>query len=459
MCGLVRAAAPVAPGTFVYTEAPKYDVQAGLGGGERFPAGAKLRLYAPAGSRAVVPGFVASADAALSFDAERVLFAGKERAGDAWQVWEMPLSGGKPRRVTNVPEDCIRPFYLPEERIVYARKTTRGFQMEIVPLAGGTPVRLTYVPGNQIPDAVLSDGRVLYEAPHPAAGSSTRDIFTVFTDGSGVETYRCDHGKDRHSATELATGDIVFQSGTRLARFTSARAGQIELTLPKGEFVGPAAEVAPGEWLVSYRQAPDSAFGVYRVKPGQMAAPAPVVKANAFQPVPVKLRPLPPSHPSALGNRQGANVLCLNAYTTRDARIPAGAIAKVRVWSQTDARAPGVLGETTVEPDGSFYLQVPSERPLRFELLDRGGNILQAEKGWFWMRKGEQRVCVGCHAGPERAPENAVPQVLLRTQIPVPMGLSPEPLAGRLGASGAEALLDERQHGQSRVTGEKGGGK
>jgi len=32
---------------------------------------------------------------------------------------------------------------------------------------------------------------------------------------------------------------------------------------------------------------------------------------------------------------------------------------------------------------------------------------------------------------------------------------SAEPLAGRLGASGAEALLDyERQHGQSRVTGE-----
>jgi hypothetical protein len=35
------------------------------------------------------------------------------------------------------------------------------------------------------------------------------------------------------------------------------------------------------------------------------------------------------------------------------------------------------------------------------------------------------------------------------------MTVGGEPLAGRLGASGGKALLDfERQHGQSRVTGE-----
>jgi hypothetical protein len=47
--------------------------------------------------------------------------------------------------------------------------------------------------------------------------------------------------------------------------------------------------------------------------------------------------------------------------------------------------------------------------------------VIEAEHGWFWMRQGEQRVCVGCHAGPERAPENAVPKVLLRKDVPVRM--------------------------------------
>ncbi|MDE3166512.1 MAG: hypothetical protein KGN36_11965, partial [Acidobacteriota bacterium] len=87
-----------------------------------------------------------------------------------------------------------------------------------------------------------------------------------------------------------------------------------------------------------------------------------------------------------------------------------------------DRGAPALLGRTPVEPDGSFYVQTPADRALRFELLDRAGRIVAAEKGWFWARRGEQRVCVGCHAGPERAPENAVPQVLLHSVEPVRMG-------------------------------------
>lgn len=408
---------------FIYTEAPKWAPRATLEGGERFPAGARLMRVSAAGSRPLLPDFAASADASVSFDGKRVLFAARQKAGDPWQVWEMPLAAGSPRRVTSGTEDCIRPFYLPEEKAVYARKTPRGFQLEITSLAAGSPpLRLTYTPGAHVPDAVLRDGRILFEAPHPAEGSVTREIFAVYSDGSGVETHRCDHGVDRHSAAQVASGDLVFQAGARLARFTPARAGQVDLILPAGEFAGPVAEISTGEWLVSYRPAPGRPFGIYRVKPHQAAvAPVPLVKDHAFQPVLIEARRVPPIHPSGLGDREGANILCLNAYTSKSERIPAGAVSTVRVWSLTDAGAPMALGETKVDPDGSFYLQVPSERPLRFELLDGPGKTLCAERGWFWMRKGEQRVCVGCHAGPERAPENAVPQVLLRTQTPVRM--------------------------------------
>jgi len=37
------------------------------------------------------------------------------------------------------------------------------------------------------------------------------------------------------------------------------------------------------------------------------------------------------------------------------------------------------------------------------------------------MRRGEQRICVGCHAGPETAPENAVPMILLKSTTPADM--------------------------------------
>ena len=68
-----------------------------------------------------------------------------------------------------------------------------------------------------------------------------------------------------------------------------------------------------------------------------------------------------------------------------------------------------LLGTAPVERDGSFFVQVPSEQPLQIELLDDAGKTLKREAGFFWMRRGEQRVCVGCHAGPETSPENAVP--------------------------------------------------
>jgi len=52
-------------------------------------------------------------------------------------------------------------------------------------------------------------------------------------------------------------------------------------------------------------------------------------------------------------------------------------------------------------------------------LLDAKGSVMRQEHGWFYIRSGEQRICVGCHVGPERASENNVPAVLLRTTTPI----------------------------------------
>jgi hypothetical protein len=64
-------------------------------------------------------------------------------------------------------------------------------------------------------------------------------------------------------------------------------------------------------------------------------------------------------------------------------------------------------------------VKTPADQPIRFALLDKKGAVLRQEQGWFWIRRGEQRICVGCHTGPERASENRVPDVLLRTTTPV----------------------------------------
>src|SRR5208283_5829229 len=162
------------------------------------------------------------ADPNVSFDGTRLLFAGKREARDSWQIWEVAVGGGEAKRVTTCDGDCIRPFYLPGNRLVYARKVSDRFVLENVPLEGGTPLRLTYAPGNALPTDVLRDGRILFEAAYPMGSGQSPEIYTVYSDGSGVEAYRCDHGGARQAGKQNASGDVVFASEHGLGRFTSA---------------------------------------------------------------------------------------------------------------------------------------------------------------------------------------------------------------------------------------------
>jgi hydrazine synthase alpha subunit-like protein len=408
----------------VYTATPRFDPDAWACGQERFPRGAAIRVVAAAGTRDLAPGFFASADPEVSFDGQRVLFAGKQRREDPWQIWEapaaLPSAPGEPRRIAAWPEDSIRPLYLPDGKIVYARKTAQGFQLEVLPLAGGPPLRITYAPGNYLTCDVLHDGRVLYESPHPSAESAAHDLYTVYPDGSGVEAYRCDHGVSRHAARQLASRDIVFTTNKGFARFTSALATQVDaVPVRAGEFAGPLAELSPDEWLVSFRPNARTPYALYSLNPANGAL-AKTPDGPGVEPMMLAAREVPLRFPSGLHDWAGANLLCLNAYTSKT-NIAEGAIGSVRLYSQRAEGQPALLGETAVESDGSFFLHVPSEQPLRMELRDRSGRVIEGEHGWFWMRRGEQRICVGCHAGPERAPENAVPKVLLRKDVPVRM--------------------------------------
>ena len=412
------------PNPLLYTVAREYHPMSWVTGGERFPRGATLFIRDRKTPRPLAPGLATSADANVSFDAKSVLFAGQQHSGDHWQVWEISLQTNGPRQLTHCEDDCVRPLYVPPDRFVYAHKVAGKFVLEIASLgdSGQKAVQLTYGPGNFLPTDVLRDGRVLFEAGYPLGDSTTAELYTVYTDGSGVESYRCDHGHSRHSGKQVSSGDIVFVREGRLARFTSALAHEVVIPAPGGTYAGDVIEVQGGEWLVSWRSKGQEHFELRKWKPGtatlqpEIATPG----GNVVQPVLVTERAVPNRHPSALHPWVYANVLCLNAYTSKQ-RFAENSIAYVRLYTRAASGAPQALGTAPVEKDGSFYLRVPGDKPLKIELLDESGNTLKKEAGWFWMRGGEQRVCVGCHAGPETAPENAVPAVLRRSIVPADM--------------------------------------
>lgn len=406
----------------LYTATAEYKALAWMTGGDRFPKSAKLFIRDGKGNRELVNDFAASADPALSFDATRVLFAGKQTPREHWQIWEVPLAGGVPRRVSSCPYDCVRPLYLPGDRLTFAEKIDGLFVIVVAPLAGGAATPVTYSSANHLPTDILRDGRILFETAHPVSTGFVSELYTVYTDGSGVEAYRCDHGKSRHSGKQLASGDIVFAQGHALSRFTSALAHEVRLAFPAAEYAGDVVETSNGDWLVASRGSPNANFAIFRWTPATASHRALITgrETNVVQPTLISERPIPNRHPSGLHDWDYANLLCLNAYTSKP-RLQAGSIASVRLYARGISGAEKALGEAPVEKDGSFYIRTPADQPLKIELLDAEGRTIKKEAGWFWLRRGEQRVCVGCHAGPETAPENAVPQVLLRSTFPADM--------------------------------------
>jgi hypothetical protein len=407
----------------LYTVARNYDPMAWLRGAERFPDGAIIRIKDGNSRRPLVSDFFATADASVSFEGNNVLFAGKQRSRDHWQIWEATVAAGtvgKPRRITQCDDDCVRPLYVPPDHFVYAHKIAGKFVLEVASLGASheKALQLTYGVGNFLPVDVLRDGRVLFEAAFPLDENTSAELYTVYTDGSGVEAYRCDHGHSRYSGKQLSSGDIVFAREGSLFRFTSAFAHEITISAPAGTYAGDVSETSEGAWLVSWHGARQRNFELRRWRPGATALQTEIVEpgANVIQPVLLRRHAVPNRHPSGLHGWSYANVLCLNAYTSKIG-FAEGSIASIRLSTRDALGAPRPLGLAKVEKDGSFYLRVPGDQPLKIELLDNSGNTLKKEAGWFWLRGGEQRICTGCHAGPETAPENAVPAALLRSTV------------------------------------------
>ena len=56
------------------------------------------------------------------------------------------------------------------------------------------------------------------------------------------------------------------------------------------------------------------------------------------------------------------------------------------------------LGTVPIMPDGSFAIEVPADRAIAFQAVDAEGRSELNEMSWIYVRPGETRGCVGCHA-------------------------------------------------------------
>jgi hypothetical protein len=92
-------------------------------------------------------------------------------------------------------------------------------------------------------------------------------------------------------------------------------------------------------------------------------------------------------------------------FWTRGAWGGQGQEAPAMNWHNFDNKR--VLGTVPVEADGSAFFDVPSDRFVYFQLLDRQGKMVQSMRSGVVVQSGEVASCTGCHADRRKAPSSA----------------------------------------------------
>jgi hypothetical protein len=449
---------------------------------DRFPQGSRIvllpaRQHPSAAPINLTTNFFAAADPEVSFDATKILFSAKKSAGDPWQIWEMSVDGSGQRQITQCPHDCQRAAYLPGDEIVLTYSESPGAgtltNLAIVKLNGENFHPITFGRANFWLETVLRDGRVLASASSPLssdpASVTSRALYTLRPDGAALDSLRCDHEYSaiRSEAAELADGTVIFlvapaasrhseipeiPADSALAEIRRASLREAPLKTTPGYYEFPA-QLSTDTLMVSYSQSsvkstavPQPALYSFNRKTNSLG---PRIYADPhfanIQAVPVLPHAIPKKFWSILNfDSKTGSFISLNGASSADE--PSGHIAatitRVRVFAldESSSHAEHALGEAPVEKDGSFFVEVPANQPVRFELLDAKGQILRAEHSYIWARPGEQRGCAGCHTSKAVAPENRWPLTLKRFDTPT--ALVPQSSTQERASASAQAPVN-----------------
>jgi hypothetical protein len=426
---------------------------------ERFPRGSRI-VRLNKGSTVpsdLTPNLFAVADPRISFDGTSFLFAGKKDEAAAWQIWEMNPDGTGLRQLSHCDGNCLSPAWLPRDEITFTGESQDGqgnrtCRIYVSNRDGSNAHPITFGPGDYELETVLQSGLILASARTPLRqreeSDGSRSLYTIRPDGSGLESFRCDHRQAviRSQAEELQDGSVVFVKSGVHGPEAGGEMAEIERGATHNSTLGPANEIIwsprqlEAEKLIVARRAPapgsGGRFDLYSYDFAQGKFQGPIYKdseLSSVEAVPVAAHPVPRWYWSTLNSKAKAGYfICLDASLSADA--PQGRLqrkpARVRVLVLNAAtNKEQNLGEAQVEQDGSFYIAVPPDSPLRFELLDGEGKVIHSQQSWIWARPGEEHGCVGCHEDRAVAPPNRWPLALRRFDTPSSLGVQVQPAA------------------------------
>ncbi len=443
---------------FLHGRAPQQAllvVLAPAGGGEGFPleeggGSAMVRLeleHHESRPEVLIEGFDLLGPPRCSFDGRRAVFSGRRSAGGPMEIWEMSAAGSSLRPLIRG-GDRFDPCFLPDGRIVYSRSDPKsgslaGMTLHACLPEGADESPITFGSARDRSPAVLPDGRIVFRR-RALAGQDPGRLLTVNPDGTGLLLFCEPAGGARIAEGPWTAGDAVLFAeeagaglqggggssppGRRLVS-VSARAplGERKIILEPGGARFSSAGALPDGGLLAAVWSESQGGSIQKIHNGGSSEMEPQLSRIT---IPGHVKPFFPAGFAVAASRTrplkltsvvdpkmstGA-ILCLDIRASRLAAMAEekrGRIRAVRVLSAGGL----LLGEAPVEPDGSFFIEVPADQPLHLELHGPGGLLARDESG-FWVRPNENRCCIGCHEDPELSPENRVPIALERNAAP-----------------------------------------
>ena len=323
-----------------------------------------------------------------------------------------------------------------------AELATSLYAASLEPIEGRGLVirRSTFNLSSDFSPTVLQDGRVLFTSRQKYANSPEKfPLLAASWDGSGLNLF-CGTAQGapfKTMACEMPDRTLVFVEsanpsdiGGQLARVAFRRPLHSYEPLSRGPGLYLYPHPSPdGTLMVSFSSGKES-YGIYLFDfskgiPGEKIFDDPQWENLDAQAV--VQRPEPQGLISAVvDSLPWGQLHCLNVYESDMPEVKAirkGDVKRARFvegvsTSATEAGTsssqslPGartrLLGEAPLEPDGSFFVEVPADTPFLIQLLDGKGKVLETMPRWMWVRRGTSRGCIGCHENKELAPENRV---------------------------------------------------
>ncbi len=369
----------------------------------------------------------------VSHDGRYLLFSGKVKPEDPWQIWLMDLRRNSTSQITQLPEDCMDPAFLPEGRILFSsRASAKGGDITALFKCnrdGSELQQLTFHPHVDRASSILQDGRILYTSSQQFPEVTPPLFLVMRPDGTKSELfYRGERATfPTTRGTESEKGMVYFiesDSATGQGKPVAINQNRplfsrIELSEgEKGDFHS-VIPFGPSMCLVSYRENTGEPYAIrsLNVNDRQVGPALYQGEGDVIDPVWIRMMERPRKLPSEVNTNNPTGLLMSgdinhSMLPVNGAAIGDTAADRIQVWGLE-----GILGEVETAEDGSFYLKADADTPIRFLTLNRQGEVLRGPSDWIWLRPNERRGCVGCHANPEISPENRVPRAVKQPPV------------------------------------------